>query len=109
MARFLTAAFCAGLHAMVLFSLQAAELVRAESVSLAVRFKLTNLDYQPIPAADVRLVLGSSAGWQAATAGTRFTTDARGEHRFETLVMLEARSRKRPANFMDSLLSRPQP
>ena len=101
--------FAAGLIAVSLFSLNAKEPARAESVALSVRFKLTNLDYRPIEGAKVRLVLGSTSPWQQADAGKRFTTDAKGEHRFETRVMLEPRSRKRPTNFMDSLTARPQP
>jgi hypothetical protein len=78
-------------------------------VTLDVRFRLTDLDYKPIPRQDVRIVLGPSGDWQAAAAGQRFTTDGSGEHRYRTHTALEKVSRKRPTNFVDSLLSRPQP
>jgi hypothetical protein len=80
----------------------------AEPVALAVEFKLTDLEYRPLPGVPVRLVLGSAPDWQSASAGHRFVTDARGEHRFATTVVLDKQSRKLPTNFLSSLVSRAQ-
>ena len=74
-----------------------------------VHFALTDLDYKPIPAADVRVVLGTEAAWQRAGNGHRFTTDAAGESRFTDAVTLTPVTRKRPTNFVDSLFTRAQP
>jgi len=81
----------------------------AEPVRMDVHFALTDLDYKPIPAADVRVVLGTKAAWQRADAGHRFTTDPAGESRFTDAVTLTSVTRKRPTNFVDSLFSRAQP
>ena len=80
----------------------------ADPVALAVHFKLTDLDDRPLPGASVRLVLGSVSGWQGATAGHRFVTDASGAYRFTTSAVLDTHWRKRPTNFLSSLISRPQ-
>lgn len=109
MLRSLLTNLCVGLSAMSPHSFETTGLTRAEQVPLAIRFKLTNLEYQPIAGANVRLVVGLTGPWQASGSGERFVTGANGEHRFETTATVEARSRKRPTNFMDSLLSRPQP
>ena len=103
------AALCVGFHMMTAFGHNAVELARAEQVSLAVRFRLTDLEYRPISDACVRVALGTSESWQPGVAGKRFTTDHTGEHQFEMPALLERRTRKRPTNFIDSLLSRPQP
>ena len=80
----------------------------ATPVSLAVRFKLTDLDYKPLPESEVRLVFGSDADWQSPSVGHRFVTDGNGEHRFETTATLDKVARKTPTNFIGSLVSRPQ-
>ena len=80
-----------------------------DAVSLDVRFELTDLAYQPIPGADVRLVFGSDRDWQSPDAGQRFTTDAHGAHRLTARVTLDARQRKRPTNFVSSLLASAEP
>jgi hypothetical protein len=80
----------------------------AQPLPLDVTFRLTDLDYKPIAGAPVRIVFGSDPDWQAPDAGRRFVTDANGEHRFTASVVIDKRSRKRPTNFADSLLSRPQ-
>src|SRR5262245_55768342 len=87
---------------MTMFSLKAARLARAEPATVAVRFKLTNLEYQPIAGVKVRLILGRAGDWQAKDAGDVFVTDANGEHRIETHLPLEQRMTKRPTNFFDS-------
>jgi hypothetical protein len=79
-----------------------------DGVTLDVRFKLTDLDYKPLPGAAVRVVFGSDVDWQGPTSGYRFVTDANGEHRFATRVRLDKRLRKVPTNFIGSLLSIPQ-
>ena len=109
MSRFWITILSLGLFAMNPPRMDALQPARVEEVLLAIRFKLTNLEYQPIAGAQVRVVAGLRGPWQAPRAGDRFVTGANGEHRFETAATLEARSRKRPTNFMDSLLSRPQP
>jgi hypothetical protein len=80
----------------------------AQPLPLDVTFRLTDLDYKPVAGAAVRIVFGSDPDWQAPNAGRRFVTDANGEHRFTASVVIDKRSRKRPTNFADSLLSRPQ-
>ena len=79
-----------------------------DAVVLDVRFKLTDLDYQPLPGTAVRLVFGSDADWQAPSSGYRFVTDANGEQRVTAAVRLDKRLRKVPTNFVSSLLSLPQ-
>lgn len=81
----------------------------AEPATLRVTFTLTDHDDRPLPGAEVRLVLGTTRGWQSATAGTRFTTDAMGAHTFELASPVEARATKRPTNFVDSLFRRAEP
>jgi hypothetical protein len=80
----------------------------ADPVTLAVEFKLTDLDDRPLPGAPVRLVLGSTPGWQSAGAGLRFETDASGAYRWAGPVALDKQWRKLPTNFLSSLVSRPQ-
>ncbi len=78
-------------------------------VVIDVRFKLTDLDNHPIAPENVRLVLGTGAGWQKPDAGQRFTTDDHGEHQLTVETVLETRRRKMPTNFFSSLVSRPEP
>jgi len=78
-------------------------------VPLAVRFRLTDLDYKPIPKAPVRIVFGSDAGWQNAGAGQSFVTDAKGEHTFTANVVFDRQMKKVPTNYRDSLSSPPVP
>ena len=77
-------------------------------VTLEVHFKLTDLEYHPLPGAAVRLVFGVQPGWQNPDAGRRFVTDAKGEYRFRTTAVIDQRLRKMPTNFVRSLLSRKQ-
>src|SRR5262245_11774688 len=79
------------------------------AVPLAVRFKLTDLDYKPIPQANVRLVFGSDKNWQDANAGTRFVTDANGEYTFTTKVVPDRQMKQKPTNYKDSLTAPPRP
>lgn len=77
-------------------------------VPVEVHFLLTAADGTPLAHEPVRLVLGSAPGWQDAQAGTRFNTDARGEHHFTATVVLEFRQRRLTTNFTTQLLSRAQ-
>ena len=81
----------------------------ATPVSLAVRFKLTDLDYKPIAKAPVRIVFGSDAAWQNAGAGHQFVTGENGEHTFTASVVLDRQMKKVPTNYRDSLSSQPVP
>jgi hypothetical protein len=76
-----------------------------DRVALSVEFTLTDLEYRPLPKAPVRLVLGTPPDWQSASAGHRFVTDAEGTHRFTTSTVLDKLARKRPTNFLGSLVS----
>jgi len=78
-------------------------------VALAVRFKLTDLDYKPIANAAARIVFGSDPGWQDAGAGHKFVTDAKGEHTFTASVVLDRQMKTKPTNYRDSLTSKPVP
>jgi hypothetical protein len=80
----------------------------AGPATLAVEFRLTDLDDRPLPGVPVRLVLGSAPDWQSAGAGHRFVTDEGGMHRMAVPVVLEEQWRKRPTNFLSSLASRAQ-
>src|SRR5262245_20918338 len=80
----------------------------AQPVTLDIEFKLTDLDYKPIPNAPVRLVFTSDKDWQSATGGQRFTTDAKGEAKLTANVVLDKRMKKMPTNFWTSLVSTPQ-
>ena len=73
--------------------------------NLDVQFKLTGLDYTPIPNEPVRVVFGSDPDWQLPASGHRFVTDAAGASRFTARVTLDKQPRKVPTNFADSLVS----
>jgi hypothetical protein len=76
--------------------------------TLDVHFKLTDLDYKPIPGQTVRLVFGSEPGRQPPTGGYSFVTDVNGDARFGAMVTIDKRLRKIPTNFVDSLFSHPK-
>jgi hypothetical protein len=80
----------------------------AQSVMLDVNFKLTDLDYKPLPSTPVRLVFGSDKDWQSPTSGQQFITDAKGEARLTANVVFDKQLKKMPTNFLGSLLSAPQ-
>ena len=84
-----TPAFCAGGN--------------TEAVTLDVTFKLTDLDYKPLPNVTAWVVFGSNASWQSPGAGQKVITDAKGEARFSTPATLERRSKKKPTNFISSI------
>src|SRR4029077_18259933 len=72
----------------------------AGPATIDVQFKLTDLDYRPIPGAAVRLVLGDQPGAQPLTSGYRFVTDAQGAHRFDASAAIDQRLKKIPTNFV---------
>jgi len=78
---------------------------RAQPVSLEVEFKLTDLEYKPLPGQPVRLVFGDSGDWQSPNAGNRFATDSNGEARFTTQTVIDRRWR--PVNVGFTGLSLP--
>jgi hypothetical protein len=96
------------LSTMPLFT-SVASVRSAETVTLAVSFQLTDLERKPIANAPARVACGPERVWQAASAGRRFKTNQNGECHFECPVRIEQRAIKRPTNFVDSLLSRPEP
>lgn len=75
------------------------------AVVVEVRFRLQLEDGTPVAGAPVRLVMGEGPGWQAAEAGARLQTDARGEARLPVSVPLGQRRRKLPTNFFTQLAS----
>lgn len=92
----------------VAFAAAAAPDAQAQPVTLNVSFRLTDLDYHGLPNVPVRLVFGSERNWQGPSAGKRFVTDAKGEARFTSSVVLDIRQRKYPTNFWSTLGSLPQ-
>jgi hypothetical protein len=81
------------------FMVLAITLGRAQPVSLNVEFKLTDLEYKPLPGQPVRLVFGAGKDWQGPNAGNRFVTDANGQAIFATQVVLERRWTSVPVGF----------
>jgi hypothetical protein len=81
----------------------------AETTTLDVHFKLTDIDYKPLPNVPVRLIFGCDNDWQSKDAGRKFATDEKGEAHFTADVVLDKRWRKIPTNFVDSLMSVPHP
>jgi len=80
----------------------------AQPVMLDVNFKLTDLDYKPLPNTPARLVFGSDKDWQSPTAGQQFVTDVKGEAKLTAHVVLDKQLKKMPTNFVGSLLSAPR-
>ncbi|MBC8086707.1 MAG: hypothetical protein H7Z40_05540 [Phycisphaerae bacterium] len=77
-----------------------------QTVALEVQFALVTPENKPVSGAPIRLVLGEQAGWQTATTGTRFTTNAEGKHNFSTQAVVSEKRRKMPTNFLTSLFAR---
>src|SRR4051812_32304512 len=77
-------------------------------VTLNVLVRITDQEGRPMPAQDVRVVIGTPTGWQKAGEGSPLHTDTQGQARFTTSAKLERRTRKRPTNFVSSLLSLPE-
>lgn len=80
-----------------------------QAVTLDVSFKLTDIDYKPLPGVPVRLVFACDKDWQSPKSGYRFQTDDKGEAHLTANVTLDKRLRRIPTNFVDSLLSTPKP
>lgn len=70
-----------------------------------VRMTITDLDNRPIPNIAGRLLLGKDAGWQSAHRGVSFETGSNGKTILKIPAQLHDGSRKRPTNFVGSLLS----
>jgi hypothetical protein len=87
------------------FMILSIALGRAQPVTLDVQFKLTDLEYKPLPGQPVRLVFGAGADWQGANAGSRVVTDANGEADFSTKATLDRRWTSVPVGFTG--ISRP--
>jgi hypothetical protein len=74
-------------------------LARAQPVALDVEFKLTDLEYKPLPVQTVRLVFGAGKDWQEPNTGHRFVTDANGQAAFTTQVPIDRRWTTVPIGF----------
>jgi hypothetical protein len=74
-------------------------LARAQNVTLDVEFKLTDLEYKPLPGQAVRLVFGADKDWQAPNVGNRFVTDANGQAVFTVPTVLDRRWTSVPIGF----------
>lgn len=81
---------------------------RAFADTIEVTFKITDLDYRPLPGVAARVVIGESENWQNPDAGVRLVTDAKGEHRFTVTAPVVRHLKKRPTNFVSSLIRRPE-
>ncbi len=81
------------------FMILAISLARAQSVTLDVNFKLTDLESKPLPGQVVRLVFGAGPDWQSPDAGKRLVTDANGQAVFTTPAPLDRRWTSVPIGF----------
>lgn len=66
---------------------------------------ITDLHNRPWPNIAGRMVLGMEAGWENASRGVGFETDANGKTVFQIPARLSQGMCKRPANFLSSLLA----
>lgn len=82
--------------------------LHAQTVTLEVRFKLTDLEYRPIAGEKVRVVIGTNGDWQMPGSGHACTTDAQGEARFTTQANLDRRWRRPSGALPPALPSLPQ-
>ncbi len=69
---------------------------RAQTLSIDVKFKFTDIDYNPLPGETIRVVFGAGPDWQSPTAGHKFVTDEKGEARFITEGPVDKRWRMKP-------------
>jgi hypothetical protein len=74
-------------------------MARAQTVSIDVEFKFTDLDYKPLPRENMRVVFGAAQGWQNPDSGHKFVTDEKGEARFTTTGLVDKRWRSKPVGF----------
>jgi len=82
--------FLRGCLVCLALPLLAARVAAAGTVPLDVEFKLTDIDYKPLPGVPLRLVLGA-ADWQAPDAGVRIVTGEDGTARFTTQAVVDRR------------------
>lgn len=85
------------LLAVVLFP----ALAHAEPAVIAVEFKLTDIDYKPLPGVPVRIAV-SGQDWQAPDAGQRFVTDGNGAAQFTVNADIDQRTRTQITGFISS-------
>jgi hypothetical protein len=81
--------------------------VGTRQVPLAVTFKLTDPDYQPLAGVPIRLLFCCDKNWQDPDSGYRFVTDANGEGHVTAQVVLDRRWRKMDSNYIGSLIGLP--
>lgn len=81
------------LMAFTLFS------AKAQPVPLDVSFKMIDVENKPLASVPVRLVFGAGPDWQNPNAGNRFLTDANGQARFTTNVIIEKRWQSKNVGF----------
>jgi hypothetical protein len=79
-----------------------------KTVLLHVTFKMTDLDDKPIAGFPARIVFGSDPHWQEPGSGKRIVTNAKGEARFSTDVVLEQKMRKKASGYAE-LFARNRP
>jgi hypothetical protein len=79
--------------------IMAMSLARAQPATLDVVFKLTDLEYKPLPGQSIRLVFGADKDWQSSDAGHRFVTDANGQAVFTTPAVIDRRWTSVPIGF----------
>src|ERR1700722_147332 len=73
--------------------------------TLDVTFKLTDLDYKPLPHVPVRIIFGSDPDWQNPDAGYRIVTDDKGQATFTARVSIDKRRRNGDFSVIANLLS----
>jgi hypothetical protein len=78
-------------------------------VELTVEFKLAEVDYDPLPHQNARVVIGGLAAWQQPESGRTFQTGANGVYTWRTTAALERQMRICPHDRMPRLLRRPEP
>ena len=93
-----------GWHALVaVIGLALATQATAQTVRLDVRFKLTDMDYQPLANQPVRITFGPDGDWMAPDTGQRGMTDAQGEARFTATVTLGTERVSRDTSWLNFL------
>ncbi len=89
---------------MSFFRSSAADELRSPR-NFEVRLIITDLDNQPLPQVEGRLVLGAIADWQNAQSGLPFVTGTDGKTVMRIPAVLDMGTRKRPTNFLSSLVA----
>lgn len=104
-------AFAAGVYGlwrMVGGQVETAGARASQSVTVDVSLTLVGADGRPVAVAPVRLLLGPSPERQSPGAWHHFTTDEAGRVRATVPAQMDKLPKKRPANFVDGLFSRPE-